>query len=82
MALYLVGHEDINKKSSGMFYLDPHYLQASVPNCEMSPSPNFTQYLDSYHCTDLRTLAPGDMCTSMAPGFYLRDLDNFNEWKN
>jgi cysteine protease ATG4 len=30
MALYLVGHEDINKESSGMFYLDPHMVQNSI----------------------------------------------------
>ena len=78
MALYLVGHEDIKKDSSGMFYLDPHQVQAAVPKSEIERVvPNLTPYLDSYHNTDLRTLAPKDMCTSMAPGFYLRDHENF-----
>jgi hypothetical protein len=78
MALYLVGHEDINKDSSGMFYLDPHLVQTSIHSSESEiENPNFTPYLETYHNTDLRTLSPNDMCTSMAPGFYLRDQENF-----
>jgi hypothetical protein len=30
----------------------------------------------------LRALAPEDMCTSLAPGFYLRDIENFRNWKS
>ena len=35
MALYLVGHEDISKEKSGMFYFDPHQVQPAVPNSEV-----------------------------------------------
>jgi hypothetical protein len=39
-------------------------------------------HLSQYHCTTLRTLAPSDMCTSLAPGFYLRDKEKFLNWKD
>lgn len=32
MALYLVGSEDMSSSKSGLFYLDPHYIQKSVPS--------------------------------------------------
>ena len=35
MAIYLVGDEDTSKNNSGLFYLDPHYVQASVPRQEV-----------------------------------------------
>jgi hypothetical protein len=28
----------------------------------------------------LRTLDPSEICTSLAPGFYLRDQEEFEEW--
>jgi hypothetical protein len=38
-------------------------------------------YISQYHCTTLRTLSPSDMCTSLAPGFYIRDKFHFMSWK-
>jgi hypothetical protein len=31
MALYLIGDENRNSKKSGLFYLDPHFVQNAVP---------------------------------------------------
>ena len=28
----------------------------------------------------MRTLDPSEICTSLAPGFYLRDQEEFEEW--
>ena len=79
MALYLVGDEDANTKSSSFFYLDPHIIQPSVPSGELDAN-NLLSHLASYHCTDLRSLDPDHMCASMAPGFYLRDESSFEKW--
>ncbi len=81
MALYLVGDEDINNPQSGIFYLDPHLIQPAVPSSEIEKkNPNFWNYRTTYHCTELRTLDPSDMCSSLAPGFYLRNQQDFEEW--
>lgn len=76
MAIYLVGDEDIHKNNSGLFYLDPHYVQNSVPRPELekhlggaggrhgATQARFhlsPQYLDTYHTYDLRTLDPNNM---------------------
>lgn len=42
--------------------------------------PTYFGDLSSYHCTDARSLDPESLCTSMAPGFYLRDLAAFEGW--
>ena len=42
---------------------------------------NFFPFLNSYHCTDLKILEPDQMCTSLATGFYIRDEESFEEWK-
>jgi hypothetical protein len=84
MALYLIGDEDKNSTRSGLFYLDPHFVQNAVPKHEAQKSSenlNLVHYLDSYHCKDLRLLSLNDMCTSLAPGFYIRDEEMFNLWK-
>ena len=84
MALYLVGDENVNQDSAGFFFLDPHLINSSIPRQEAHKSEHQTDYmpyLGQYHCTDLKTLNPKDMCTSLAPGFYLRDLDNFLQFK-
>jgi hypothetical protein len=81
MALYLVGDEDSSNPNSGIFYLDPHLIQPSVPQNEVERSiPNFWNYRSTYHCAELRTVDPSEICTSLAPGFYLRDLEEFEEW--
>ena len=77
MALYLVGSEDVEDEKSGLFYLDPHLIQNAVPSYS-----SVAPFLNTYHCSTVRTLPPGDMCTSLAPGFYLRNLDEFKVWKN
>mmetsp|Transcript_29338 Transcript_29338/g.44206 ORF Transcript_29338/g.44206 Transcript_29338/m.44206 type:complete len:112 (+) Transcript_29338:1946-2281(+) len=85
MALYLIGDEDINNPNSGILFLDPHQTQPAVPGESVNPRPplrmNLAPYVKSYHCTDLRSLEPREMCTSMAPGFYLRDREDFENWK-
>ena len=80
MALYLVGDEDVDKENSGFFFLDPHVTQPSVPSRDAS-SGLYVPYLKQYHCTDVRTLDPSDMCTSLAPGFYLRTKSEYLKWK-
>jgi hypothetical protein len=35
MALYLIGDENRNSKKSGLFYLDPHFVQSAVPKKEI-----------------------------------------------
>lgn len=90
MAIYLIGDEDVQKNNSGLFYLDPHYVQPSVPRAQLekhlgssqSASHRFhlsPQHLDTYHTYDLRTLDPTNMQTSLAPGFYIRDHENFKK---
>lgn len=79
MALYLVGDEDSNAKSAGFFYLDPHIIQPSVPSTHLNES-GLLSHMNSYHCTDLRSLDPDHMCASLATGFYLRDEENFEKW--
>ena len=79
MALYLVGDEDSNAKSAGFFYLDPHIIQASVPSSHLDEN-GLLAHMNSYHFTDLRSLDPDHMCASLAPGFYLRDEENFEKW--
>lgn len=84
MALYLVGSEDICNSKSGLFYLDPHYIQKAVPSASIVANEQkqiLRQHLSEYHCSTLRSLAPSDMCTSLAPGFYLRDKEAFMAWK-
>ena len=84
MALYLCGIEDANNPKSGFFYLDPHFVHASVPRkavMSANLSESLRPYLSQYHTTCLRTLAPNDMCTSLAPGFYIRNYDDFVNWK-
>jgi len=39
-------------------------------------------YLSQYHCSTLRTLSPSDMCTSLSPGFYLKDKRSFDRWSD
>lgn len=85
MALYLIGSEDISNPKAGLFYLDPHYIQKAVPSQDVLASENtlpLRPYLSQYHCVTLRTLSPSDMCTSMAPAFYLRDKLKFLSWKD
>ena len=80
MALYLIGDEDRNNPKSGLFYLDPHFVQNAVPKAEADVSldkMNLAPYLHTYHCKDLRMLSMSEMCTSMAPGFYIRDEEMF-----
>lgn len=84
MALYFVGVEDMNDRRSGLFYLDPHYVQKAIPRSDIvkeTHSGSMDQYLTQYHCRTLRSLSLNEMCTSLAPGFYLRDKDDFTEWK-
>jgi hypothetical protein len=80
MALYLIGDEDRNNPKSGLFYLDPHFVQNAVPKAEADvrlDQMNLAPYLDTYHCKDLRMLSLSEMCTSMAPGFYIKDEEMF-----
>jgi hypothetical protein len=42
---------------------------------------NFFPFLNTYHCTDFRTLDPDQMCTSLATGFYIRDEESFEDWQ-
>ena len=38
--------------------------------------------LNQYHCTDLKSLKPKEMCANMAPGFYIRNKSSFQLFKN
>lgn len=85
MALYFVGDENERDPDAGIFYLDPHFINPSIPSSELAGGAHstfdFLPYLDQIHCLDLRLLNPKDMCTSLAPGFYLRDHSQFKLWK-
>jgi cysteine protease ATG4 len=78
-ALYLVGDENANSPRGSILYLDPHVIQTSLPSVH-ARDPNFLGDLQTYHCTDARSLDPESLCTSMAPGFYLRDEAAFDAW--
>jgi len=80
MALYLCRIEDATNPKAGFFYLDPHFVHSSIPRkAVMNPnlSESLRPYLSQYHTTTLRCLAPNDMCTSLAPGFYIRNKEDF-----
>lgn len=32
MAIYLIGDENVHSDNSGLFYLDPHFVQNAVPS--------------------------------------------------
>ena len=78
-ALYLIGDENASSVRGSFLYLDPHTIQPSLPSALLN-EPNAFPDLPSYHCTEARSLDPEALCTSMAPGFYLRDEAAFESW--
>ena len=76
-ALYLVGDEDINDPESSLLYLDPHFLRKSQPSSDSNSLENF---MNECMCTSVRTFDPKDMCNSLAPGFYIRDINDYKDW--
>lgn len=85
MALYFVGDEDTCRMESGIFYLDPHYVNPAIPSSVINRPPpkvfDLLPYMEQFHCSNLRMLSPRAMCTSLAPGFYLKNKAEFIKWK-
>jgi cysteine protease ATG4 len=74
-ALYFVGVSDSNH----LIYLDPHFVQKSVPTLDLLG--NFQQHIPEYQCPKMKRLALDRMCTSLALGFYIRDMDDYQGFK-
>ena len=77
-ALYFVGLSD----SDHLLYLDPHYVQESIPLSEIFDYESmFERAQTEFHCNKMKTLKLSKMCTSVAIGFYIRDGQQFLDFK-
>ena len=67
-----------NKMSSELLYLDPHIIQDVVPELDN------IQQCSSFHSTNVNFMnfEKQIMASSLVPGFYLNDLNNFEIWKS
>ncbi|RMZ84373.1 hypothetical protein DV738_g581, partial [Chaetothyriales sp. CBS 135597] len=72
---YFVGHQD-----SLFLYLDPHETRPALAY-RADPSDYTREELDSFHTRRLRGLRIQEMDPSMLIGFLIRDLDDWNDWK-
>lgn len=77
-ALYFVG---ISEPSNNLLYLDPHLVQKSVPSEHIVNNATLWQYAESYHCTKIKRMPLDKMCTSVALGFYIRNHEEYLEFK-
>ncbi|KAJ5288463.1 hypothetical protein N7478_001493 [Penicillium angulare] len=72
---YFVGVQD-----SHLFFLDPHTTRPTLPyptsNEKYTPEER-----DSYHTRRLRRIHLKDMDPSMLIGFLIKDLNDWNDWK-
>ena len=68
-ALYFIGR--INDK---YIYLDPHYVQKSAKNS------NIMKQISTYFCDDFLTYESMKIDTSLCLGFYLKNLEDLEEF--
>ena len=78
---YFVGEmtkKQDNKMSSELLYLDPHIIQDVVPILDN------IQQCQTFHSTSVNFMnfEKQIMASSLVPGFYLNDLNNFEIWKS
>lgn len=64
-----------------MLYLDPHFVQPSVPSSHIFEDQFLKNYAPTYRCSTIRKLSLQKMCPSIAFGFYLRARDDFEQFK-
>jgi len=67
--------------NNDLLYLDPHYVQKSVPSHHVTNDGLFIKHLNSYHCNNIKKLSIEKMCTSIAFGFYIQDEDAYLQFK-
>jgi Peptidase family C54 len=77
-ALYFVGLTE----SDDLLYLDPHYVHESIPLREVCNDERMMNYGErQYHCTKIKSIKLDKMCTSVAIGFYIKNEEEFKEFK-
>jgi hypothetical protein len=52
-----------------------------VPSKDLKDDTDFEKHIGQYHCGNIKKLNIGKMCTSIAFGFYLRDEEQFIEFR-
>jgi cysteine protease ATG4 len=76
-ALYFVGITD----SNNLIYLDPHFVQKSASSVDIAFNERLQRHINTYHCSKMKMLALDKMCTSVAIGFYIRDEEDYEDFK-
>lgn len=66
--MYFTGSLDDN-----LIYLDPHLVQNSVKKTNLSKD------INTFHCTEIRTIGREKLDSSLAFAFYLRKLKDLAE---
>jgi hypothetical protein len=57
-----------------LIYLDPHFVHETFK--ELS-----APCLNTYFCSEVRTLRLSKICAGVALGFYVKDLEDFYDFK-
>ena len=73
-ALYFVGLLE-ERQETDLVYLDPHFIQQSSP-------PDLSTHHTAKVGLSKLTQSAESICTDMTFGFYLRDLQDFCEWRS
>lgn len=73
-ALYFIGLLE-ERQETQMLYLDPHFIQQSTP-------PNLSTHHTAKVGLAKLSQSTESICTDMTFGFYLRDLQDFYEWRS
>jgi hypothetical protein len=53
-----------------------------VPSEDLTSNYRLKSHIESYHCRDMKKMNIKKMCTSIAFGFYLRNEDDFTEFRD
>ena len=59
-----------------LIYLDPHYVQDSISSFDVNHM-RYDTHINQFHCKNIKKINIKNMCTSIAVGFYLGNMESF-----